>query len=112
VTADGVFGIATDSAIRIFQGLFGLTVDGVVGPATWERLMQAAADASSSAAQAASESFEIPEPCVQANAPAQAPQVPAPFVGEGLPVICPDDWIMPLVRLMFLRTLLLAARRH
>ena len=36
---DGVFGNATLNAVRIFQQIFGLTVDGVVGPMTWDRIM-------------------------------------------------------------------------
>ena len=36
--ADGVFGAKTDQAVRHFQTLNDLTVDGIVGPMTWEVL--------------------------------------------------------------------------
>ncbi|MBQ9859881.1 MAG: peptidoglycan-binding protein [Clostridia bacterium] len=35
---DGVFGVSTEEAVRAFQRIFGLTVDGVIGNATWYRL--------------------------------------------------------------------------
>ncbi|MFC5804254.1 penicillin-insensitive murein endopeptidase [Streptomyces formicae] len=38
VTADGVFGSGTRSAVVGFQQSKGLTADGIVGPATWEAL--------------------------------------------------------------------------
>ena len=37
-TIDGVFGIATQNAVKRFQRQFYLTVDGVVGRNTWQRL--------------------------------------------------------------------------
>lgn len=38
VTADGVFGSTTDTAVRAFQTSKGLGVDGIVGPQTWGAL--------------------------------------------------------------------------
>jgi peptidoglycan hydrolase-like protein with peptidoglycan-binding domain len=35
---DGIFGAGTESAVRRFQGDRGLTVDGVVGPRTWDEI--------------------------------------------------------------------------
>ncbi|MBN1811202.1 MAG: peptidoglycan-binding protein [Anaerolineae bacterium] len=40
LTADGIFGPQTTSAVKSFQGTKGLTVDGIVGPNTWQALIQ------------------------------------------------------------------------
>ena len=40
IAIDGEFGPATEAAVKAFQKLFGLTQDGVIGPATWEKLYQ------------------------------------------------------------------------
>ena len=37
---DGIFGSRTEAAVRRFQEIFGLTVDGVVGQATWYELVR------------------------------------------------------------------------
>lgn len=50
VTADGVFGSGTDSAVRAFQSSHGLTADGIVGPATWAALLPTLRSGSSGAA--------------------------------------------------------------
>lgn len=39
IAIDGVFGPLTEAAVRGFQGFLGLTVDGTVGPATWNHLV-------------------------------------------------------------------------
>lgn len=38
--ADGIFGSRTEAAVRAFQQIFGLTADGIVGPATWYEIVR------------------------------------------------------------------------
>lgn len=37
---DGIFGAATENSVTVFQEIFNLTPDGVVGPATWYALVR------------------------------------------------------------------------
>jgi peptidoglycan hydrolase-like protein with peptidoglycan-binding domain len=39
IAVDGIFGPATNDAVRAFQTLLGLSVDGIVGPQTWNHLV-------------------------------------------------------------------------
>ncbi len=36
---DGIFGAQTESSVKVFQGIFNLTQDGIVGRATWYKLV-------------------------------------------------------------------------
>lgn len=38
--ADGIFGPRTEAAVRAFQEIFGLSADGIVGPATWYAIVR------------------------------------------------------------------------
>src|SRR5918999_1237123 len=40
ISADGIFGPQTDTAVRQYQARNGLEVDGIVGPATWGSLFE------------------------------------------------------------------------
>lgn len=37
---DGIFGSRTEAAVRAFQQIFGLSADGIVGPATWYEIVR------------------------------------------------------------------------
>lgn len=37
---DGIYGSRTEASVRSFQQIFGLTPDGIVGPATWYRIVR------------------------------------------------------------------------
>lgn len=40
INVDGIFGSRTEAAVRTFQEIFGLTADGIVGPATWYEIVR------------------------------------------------------------------------
>ncbi|NMG07531.1 peptidoglycan-binding domain-containing protein [Brasilonema sp. UFV-L1] len=37
---DGDFGYNTETAVKLFQKYYGLSIDGIAGPKTWEKLQQ------------------------------------------------------------------------
>jgi peptidoglycan hydrolase-like protein with peptidoglycan-binding domain len=39
-SVDGIYGSRTEASVRAFQEIFGLTPDGIVGPATWYALVR------------------------------------------------------------------------
>ncbi len=39
-TVDGIYGSRTEAAVRAFQQIFGLSADGIVGPATWYAIVR------------------------------------------------------------------------
>jgi peptidoglycan hydrolase-like protein with peptidoglycan-binding domain len=39
IVIDGIFGSVTNDAVKAFQSLLGLSVDGIVGPQTWNHLV-------------------------------------------------------------------------
>lgn len=41
IAVDGIFGPATENAVRQFQGQYGLTVDGIIGRNTWNAIVDA-----------------------------------------------------------------------
>lgn len=40
LNVDGYFGYNTQTAVKLFQKYYGLSIDGIAGPKTWEKLEQ------------------------------------------------------------------------
>lgn len=40
LAVDGIYGPATENAVRIFQSVFNLTQDGIVGRLTWNKIQE------------------------------------------------------------------------
>lgn len=40
LSVDGIFGPATERAVRVFQKVFGLAQDGIVGRRTWNKIQE------------------------------------------------------------------------
>ena len=40
LAVDGIYGSETEKAVLIFQGIFGLTQDGIVGRRTWYKIQE------------------------------------------------------------------------
>lgn len=72
-TTDGIFGSRTETTVRRFQEIFGLTVDGIVGKATWYALVRlytavtALSELRSEGQQFYSINWEYPDPIQQGN---------------------------------------------
>lgn len=44
LAADGIFGAGTERSVRAFQSFYGLSVDGIVGKTTWDKLYEVYTD--------------------------------------------------------------------
>lgn len=68
-TVDGIYGESTAQAVTQFQQAAGITADGIVGPATWQRLFPQTSSAPPSPSPA-TPSEESSTPAATANQPA------------------------------------------
>ncbi len=87
VIVDGVFGSRTEEQVVAFQRHMGLSADGIVGPATWNAIMnEYSADAPNAPAPNAPlppPSVPIPPPSTPAPPPPSAPPYPGKLLKQG-----------------------------
>lgn len=85
LVVDGLFGAGTEEAVRALQGACGLRANGVVGPETWQALLEPAAPAGP---DAFSTSYPLDHPVLLEDFEAAArygAQIEAAAVESGLP---------------------------
>lgn len=81
ISADGIFGSATQSAVIGFQRIFGLSADGIAGEKTWRYLNYlyvAVTDGCLTAPTAVSSQASLPAAALAADTPAVPPEAATP----------------------------------
>lgn len=79
VPVDGQFGPQTATATRTWQAKNGLVADGIVGPATWTKALQGGATTIPSPPPVATPPISIPTPIGPVSIPTSFPTVPTSF---------------------------------